>query len=61
MKNGIDPKLQALNHILAILKDAETDRLRKRKKVPKVEPVKVEAPKDDKLSRMVQKKAELSE
>ena len=60
MKNNIDPKLQALNHILAILRNAETDRLKKRKKVPKVEPVQ-EAPKDDKLSRMVQKKAELSE
>ena len=62
MKNNIDPKLQALNHILAILRNAETDRLRKRKKVPKVEPVKVEAPApEDKLARMQQKKAELSE
>ena len=61
MKNGIDPKLQALNHILAILRNAETDRLKKRKKVPKVEPVKAEVPEGDKLSRMVQKKAEPSE
>ena len=57
----VDPKLQALNHILAILDNAETDRLRKRKKVPKAEPVKEVPDKDDKLSRMVQKKAELSE
>ena len=42
-----------------MLKDAETDRLKKRKQVPK-EPVKVEAPAaEDKLARMQQKKAEL--
>ena len=59
MKNIVDARLKALNNILTILKNAETDRLRKRKQVPK-EPVKVEAPEqDDKLARMQQKKAEL--
>ena len=52
MKNIVDARLKALNNILAILKNAETDRLRKRKQVPK-EPVKVEAPAaEDKLARM---------
>ena len=59
MKNIVDARLKALNNILTILKNAETDRLRKRKQVPK-EPVKVEAPEqEDKLARMQQKKAEL--
>ena len=59
MKNIVDARLKALNSILLMLKDAETDRLKKRKQVPK-EPVKVEAPaQEDKLARMQQKKAEL--
>ena len=59
MKNIVDARSKALNNILTILKNAETDRLRKRKQVPK-EPVKVEAPEqEDKLARMQQKKAEL--
>ena len=59
MKNIVDARLKALNNILTILKNAETDRLRKRKQVPKA-PVKVEAPApEDKLARMQQKKAEL--